>query len=282
MRPEGNDVDPLLRVEGLRVTAPGSVDAVRGVSFVLDRNETLGLVGESGSGKTLTCRAVLGALPAGCEVTEGTIEFEGHNLRGLDERGWDRLRGARIGAVFQDPASYLNPSLTVGYQLSEVLRVRGGHTRRAARRYALELLALMGLNRVEAVYQQIPSQLSGGMQQRVMLAIAISCDPSLLVADEPTSALDVKTQGDVLVLLTSLRQRFGLSMLFVSHDLEVVAELCDRVAVFHRGEIVEAGPTDQIVNDPTHPYTRHLLAAARDPYASDRPLTDLEETHYVL
>jgi ABC-type glutathione transport system ATPase component len=282
MPSEAERADSLLSVDGLCVTAPGAVDVVRGVSFALQRDQTLGLVGESGSGKTLTCRAVLGALPAGCAATGGTIEFEGHDLRGLDERGWEQLRGAHIGAVFQDPASYLNPSLTVGHQLAEVLRVRGGHNRRAARQRALELLALMGLNRVEAVYRQVPSQLSGGMQQRVMLAIAISCDPALLVADEPTTALDVKTQRDVLVLLRSLRQRFGLSILFVSHDLEVVAELCDRIAVFYRGEIVEAGSTDRIINDPTHPYTRHLLSAANGTHTPDGLPASLEETQSVI
>jgi ABC-type glutathione transport system ATPase component len=282
MQPDENGVEPLLRVEGLRVAAPGAAEVVRGVGFELRRRETLGLVGESGSGKTLTCRAVLGALPPGCEVTDGSIEFEGRNLRGLDERGWQELRGAHIGAVFQDPASYLNPSLTVGHQLAEVLRVRGGYGRRGARDRALELLDLMGLKRVEAVYRQIPSQLSGGMQQRVMLAIAISCDPGLLVADEPTTALDVKTQRDVLVLLRSLRERFGLSILFVSHDLEVIAELCDYVAVFHRGEIVEAGSTDQIMNNPMHPYTRHLLGAGREADATDGPSVVFEETQSVV
>jgi ABC-type glutathione transport system ATPase component len=282
MQPDASGAAPLLQVDGLRVTAPGAIDVVRGVGFALRQRETLGLVGESGSGKTLTCRAVLGALPPGCEVTGGSIEFEGRSLRALDDRGWEELRGVHIGAVFQDPASYLNPSLTVGHQLAEVLRIRGGYGRKGARDRALELLALMGLNRVEAVYRQIPSQLSGGMQQRVMLAIAISCDPALLVADEPTTALDVKTQRDVLVLLRSLRERFGLSILFVSHDLEVVAELCDHVAVFHRGEIVEAGSTDQIINNPTHPYTRHLLGASREADASDGPPAGLEEAQSVV
>jgi ABC-type glutathione transport system ATPase component len=208
----------LLSVRGLRVCAGGR-ELVHGVDLELERGEALGLVGESGSGKTLTCRAILGELPGRCAVTGGTIEL-----------------GGSFGAVFQDPASYLNPSLGVGRQLAEVLRVRGGLGRRAARMRALELLDSVGLR--AAVYRQIPAHLSGGMQQRAMLAIALSCDPDLLIADEPTSALDVKTQAEIVALL---RERHGLALLFVSHDMAVVADLCDRVAVFAGGEIVETG-----------------------------------------
>jgi ABC-type glutathione transport system ATPase component len=205
----------VLSVRGLHVSA-GSRELVHGVDLAVRRGEALGLVGESGSGKTLTCRAILGALPGRCAVTGGTIELDG-----------------TFGAVFQDPASYLNPSLAVGRQLGEVLRVRGGLGRRSARARALELLDSVGLP--ARVYRQLPGELSGGMQQRAMLAIALSCDPDLLIADEPTSALDVKTQAEIVALL---RERRELALLFVSHDLEVVEELCDRVAVFERGTIV--------------------------------------------
>jgi ABC-type glutathione transport system ATPase component len=208
----------LLGVRGLRVSAGGR-ELVHGVDLELERGEALGLVGKSGSGKTLTCRAILGALPGRCTVSGGTIELDGS-----------------FGAVFQDPASYLNPSLSVGRQLAEVLRVRGGLARRAARVRALELLDSVGL-RAE-VYRRIPAHLSGGMQQRAMLAIALSCEPDLLVADEPTSALDVKTQAEIVALL---RERRDLALLFVSHDMAVVAELCDRVAVFAGGAIVRTG-----------------------------------------
>jgi ABC-type dipeptide/oligopeptide/nickel transport system ATPase component len=235
----------LLRVSGLRIAVPGAGELVHGVDLVVERGEALGLVGESGSGKTLTCRAVLGVLPGRCAVTGGSLSVDGE-----------------FGAVFQDPASYLNPSLSVGRQLSEVLRVRGGLSRRAARARALALLSAVGLKRPEAVYKQIPSHLSGGMQQRVMLAIAISCDPQLLVADEPTTALDVKTQAEIVALLRALRERIGLALLFVSHDLALVAELCDRIAVFHRGEIVETAETGELLRRPRHPYTRSLLEAA--------------------
>jgi ABC-type glutathione transport system ATPase component len=251
----------LLTVRGLRVRAGGK-DAVRGVDLELARGESLGLVGESGSGKTLTCRAVLGVLPGPCSVGAGSIDFDGADLVGLTEPGWRRLHATRIGAVFQDPASYLNPALPVGRQLTEVLRIKGGLSRGAARARALELLAEVGLRRPEAVYRQIPGHLSGGMQQRVMLAIAISCEPELLVADEPTTALDVKTQAEIVQLLRDLRARHHLSLLFVSHDLALVGELCDRIAVFHDGLIVEQGPTQQLLRAPQHPYTRSLLAAA--------------------
>lgn len=257
--------EPLLAVRDLRVRVPGAggpVDAVGGVDLELHRGEALGLVGESGSGKTLTCRAILGVLPGACAVAGGSIVLDGTDLAGLDEPGWRQLRSTRIGAVFQDPASYLNPSLAVGRQLAEVLRVKGGLSRRAARDRALELLAAVGLRRPHAVYRQIPAHLSGGMQQRVMLAIAISCEPELLVADEPTTALDVKTQAEILALLGDLRARTGLSLLFVSHDLALVGELCDRIAVFHRGAIVEQGRSERLLHAPEHPYTQSLLAAA--------------------
>jgi ABC-type glutathione transport system ATPase component len=273
--PEGNGIvtepapvvaaAPLLRVEDLCVAVPtedGRRNTVEGVSFGLARGRSLGLVGESGSGKTLTCRAVLGILPPGCTQSGGTIDFDGESLAGYDERRWRRIRSTRVGAVFQDPASYLNPSLSVGRQLAEVLRVKGGRDRGEARRRAIELLELVGLREPERVYKQIPAHLSGGMQQRVMMAMAISCDPDLLVADEPTTALDVKTQGEILALLRELRERLGLAVLFVSHDLDVIAEICDEVAVFHRGRIVEAGPTMEILANPTHAHTRSLVAAS--------------------
>lgn len=259
---------PLLTVTNLQVQArsPGPgwppTPLVHGVGFTLGRGETLGLVGESGSGKTLTCRAVLGALPAGCTVASGSIVFDGQPVTALDERQWRSLRGRRIGTVFQDPASYLNPSISVGRQLAEVLRVCGGLDRRTARTRAVELLDAVEIRDPERVARQIPSHLSGGMQQRVGLAAAVACEPDLLVADEPTTALDARTQSEVLALLADLRARRGMSLLFVSHDLAVVAAVCDRVAVFQHGRIVEHGPTEQILRRPAHPYTRTLVMAS--------------------
>ncbi|MFF5114526.1 ABC transporter ATP-binding protein [Streptosporangium sp. NPDC000509] len=255
--------EALLSVRDLRVTVSGGrAEAVRGVSFEVAPGEAVGLVGESGSGKTLTCRAVLGALAPGCSVSSGEIEFGGHDLTGASRRQWLGIRGSRIGAVFQDPASYLNPSLPVGDQLAEVLRVKLGLRRRAARERAVELLGAMGLHDPARVHGQYPHELSGGMLQRVLIAVAVSCDPELLIADEATTALDVTVQAEVLELLARLRAERGLSIVCVSHDLAVIAALCDRIVVFYGGEIVESGPAREVLDSPAHPYTEALLRVA--------------------
>lgn len=257
------DRDPVLRVEDLHIDAGGERGGiVRGVSFTVGRGEIVGLVGESGSGKTMTCRAVLGLLAPGCHVSSGRISLGGTDLTDLPRRGWDAVRGRRIGAVFQDPASYLNPSITVGRQLAQALRIGAGLGRAQARARALELLTAVGLRRARSVYRQYPHELSGGMLQRVLIAIAISGDPDLLIADEATSALDVLVQADVLSLLRNLCAERGLALLLVTHDLAVVAEICDRVLVCHRGELVEQGPSAEVVARPRHPQTRTLIDAA--------------------
>lgn len=259
-------MSPVLRVENLHVSVGAGREAVRAVSFAVGRGESVGLVGESGSGKTLTCRAVLGVLPPGVAVTGGAIHLGGDpeptDLTGLDRRGWDAVRGNRLAAVFQDPASYLNPSLTVGRQLAEQLRLKRGLRRADTRTAAVELLAAMGLRRPAAVYDQYPHELSGGMLQRALIAIAVAGEPELLVADEATTALDAAVQAEVLELLRHLRETRGLALLLVSHDLAVVAEVCDRVAVFYAGEIVEQGPTAEVIANPRHPYTEALLRVA--------------------
>ena len=262
--------EPVLRVEGLRVTVNGGrTEAVHGVSFEVGRGEIVGLVGESGSGKTLTCRAVTGLLAPGCERSAGTVELLGQgdtpsvDLATLDRAGWNKIRGTRIGIVFQDPASYLNPSIHVGKQLVEAIRVHSALSRSAAKQRAIELFASVGLREPETVYRQYPHELSGGMAQRVLIAIAISGDPDLLIADEATSALDVLVQAEVLDLLRGLVRDRGLALLLVTHDLAVVAELCDRVLVCDRGRIVEQGPATSVVTAPTQPQTRRLLDAAR-------------------
>jgi peptide/nickel transport system ATP-binding protein len=261
-RPERGPGD-LLRLDDLHVSVHnGAATAVRGVSLQVRAGEIVGLVGESGSGKTLTCRATLGVLPPGCAVERGTVSFGGVDVTSLPRRDWERLHGSQLGAVFQDPASYLNPVLTVGSQLTEVLRVKLGLGRRAAHRRALELFEAVGLRQPEQVCHQIPAELSGGMLQRVMIAIAISCDPQLLVADEPTTALDVTIQAEVLELLQRLRDERGLAVLFVSHDLAVITQLCDRIVVFYAGEIVESGPAEEVTRRPRHPYTQALLRVA--------------------
>jgi peptide/nickel transport system ATP-binding protein len=253
----------VLRLEDVHVSVHhGAATAVRGVSLRVRPGEIVGLVGESGSGKTLTCRAALGVLPPGCEVERGSVSFAGREVTTLSRRGWEDLHGSQMGAVFQDPASYLNPVISVGHQLAEVLRVKLGLRRRAAHQRTLELFEAVGLRQPERVFHQIPAELSGGMLQRVMIAIAISCDPQLLVADEPTTALDVTIQAEVLELLQRLRDERGLAVLFVSHDLAVITQLCDRIAVFYAGEIVESGPAEEIIRQPRHPYTQALLRVA--------------------
>ena len=261
--PRAAPAGPLLRVGGLHVTVgDGSAEAVHDVSFTVHRGEAVGLVGESGSGKTLTCRSILGVLPNGCAVSAGTINLAGVELTGLTRRAWDGVRGRTLGAVFQDPASYLNPSITVGRQLTESLQVAAGLPRDAARTRALELLHSVGLRDPATVYQRYPDELSGGMLQRVLIAIAIGGEPDLLIADEATTALDVVVQAEVLDLLAQLRAERGLSLLLVTHDLAVVAETCDRVLVFYAGELVESGPTEQVLRSPAHPYTEALLRLA--------------------
>ena len=260
---QATGADGVLRLDDLHVSVHGgAATAVRGVSLQVQAGEIVGLVGESGSGKTLTCRAALGVLPDGCAVERGTVSFAGLDVTSLSRRGWERLHGSHMGAVFQDPASYLNPVLTVGGQLAEVLRVKLRMSRREARRRALELFEAVGLRQPERVFDQIPAELSGGMLQRVMIAIAISCDPQLLVADEPTTALDVTIQAEVLELLRQLRDERGLAILFVSHDLAVITALCDCIVVFYAGEVVEAGPAGEIAQRPRHPYTQALLRVA--------------------
>ncbi|MDQ6525098.1 ABC transporter ATP-binding protein [Nocardioides sp. LHD-245] len=255
-----------LEVSDLQISVGDGLVAVQDVSFRIGRGESVGLVGESGSGKTLTCRAALGLLPATGRVDAGRIVLgdgpDAVELTGARRSTWDRVRAGRIGAVFQDPASYLNPSLTVGHQLAEQLRVKRGLRRGAARDRTVELFAEVGLHDPAGVFQQYPHQLSGGMLQRVLIAIAISCEPELLIADEATTALDVVIQAEILALLRRLRASHGLSLLLVTHDLAVVAESCERILVMYGGQIVESGPTEDVLEDPQHPYTRALMGVA--------------------
>jgi len=259
---------PLLRIEGLRI-ASGATPLVDDVSITVRRGESVGIVGESGSGKSLTCRAALGIVPSGLDVSADHLEFDGRALGDLGEREWRGVRGTRIAAVFQDPASYLNPSLTVGRQLSEVLRVKAGRSRREARAESIELFARLGLHDPQLVYGRRPHELSGGMLQRILIAIAIAEGPDLLIADEPTTALDVTVQAEVLDVLEDLRRERGLSLLFVSHDLAVVAQVCDRIVVMRHGSIVEEGAAAEVLAGPRHPYTRSLLEAHHE-YGLDR------------
>ncbi|OXR40396.1 putative D,D-dipeptide transport ATP-binding protein DdpD [Nocardia cerradoensis] len=257
---------PVLRVEGLNVDVAGGRRALRDVSFEIRRGETVALVGESGSGKTLTCRAVLGLLPPSVEITSGTVTLgsgeSAVDLTAARPATWRRLRGIRLSAVFQDPGSYLNPSLTIGYQVAEQLRVRGSLGRRAARDRGRELLRELGIHDAERVERLYPFQLSGGMLQRVLIAVAISLDPELLIADEATTALDTVVQAEILELLERLQRHHRLSLLLVTHDLAVVARTSHRVMVMYAGELVESGPTEEVLRNARHPYTQALLRVA--------------------
>jgi peptide/nickel transport system ATP-binding protein len=251
---------PLIRVGDLRLAVGGgATEVVQGIDLEVHRGEAVGIVGESGSGKTLACRSLLGILPHGVTRTSGAIDFDGLDLTKLRERDWRRVRGSRISAVFQDPASYLNPSIRVGRQLDEVFRVGVGLSRRAARIASVAALARLGLVDPERVYAQYPFELSGGMLQRVLLAIALAAEPELLIADEATTALDVTVQAEVLDLLADLRAATGLTVVLVSHDLAVVSQVCDHVYVLREGRVVEEGATADILQRPQHPYTRSLI-----------------------
>jgi ABC-type glutathione transport system ATPase component len=262
--------DPLLAVRDVVIRSQvEDRDIVRGVSFELTPGKVVGIVGESGSGKTLTCRAVLGILPPHFTISGGSVHVAGQDISALTPARLTALRGSTISAVFQDPASYLNPSIPVGPQIAEVVRVKKGLNRRDARRRALDLLAAVHLRDPELVYGQYPFELSGGMLQRILIAAAIAGEPRVLIADEATTALDVTVQAEILDLLADLRERTGLALVVVSHDLAVVAQLCEEVLVMRHGEVVEQGQTEQVLYRPRHPYTR-LLVDEHEHYGLDR------------
>ncbi|MFF8564765.1 ABC transporter ATP-binding protein [Streptomyces albidoflavus] len=272
----GSAAPPALLVRDLRISdLAQDREIVHGVSFALTPGRTVGIVGESGSGKTLTCRAALGILPDHFAVTGGSVEIDGTDVAGLTTRRWTALRGSTISAVFQDPASYLNPSIPVGAQLAEVVRVKLGLRRRAARAQAVELLRAVRLRDAEVVARQYPHELSGGMLQRVLIAAAVAAEPRVLIADEATTALDVTVQAEILDLLADLRERTGLALVVVSHDLAVVAQLCDEVLVMRQGEVVEQGPTRTVLHAPRHAYTR-LLISEHESYGLEKFLTPKE------
>jgi oligopeptide/dipeptide ABC transporter ATP-binding protein len=254
---------PLLAVEGLSVGYPagaGEVRVVEGLSFEVGAGSTLGIVGESGAGKTQAMLALMGLLPPDA-VVRGSIRFEGAELVGHPERV-ERLRGRGIALVFQDPASALNPYLTIGTQMLEVLAVHEGLRGRAARARAIAMLDAVQIADAPRRLAQYPHELSGGMRQRALIAMSLLGRPALLVADEPTTALDVTVQAGLLALLESLRESFGLAIVLISHDLGVVARMCDRVAVMYAGRVVEQGSADRLFHGARHPYTQALLRAA--------------------
>ena len=255
---------PLLSVRDLRTwffTDQGIAKAVDGVSFEVREGETLGIVGESGCGKTVTSLSILGLLPQPpAKIMDGSsIRFRDEELIGARARRMRALRGNEISMIFQEPMSSLNPVYSVGDQIAEVVRLHRGLGRASARAEAVRLLTEVGISEAEQRVDEYPHQLSGGMRQRVMIAMALSCEPSLLIADEPTTALDVTIQAQILELLADLRGRYGMAVLLITHDLGVVAEVCDRVVVMYAGQVVETGSVEEIFAKPSHPYTRGLL-----------------------
>ena len=254
----------VLEVEDVRTrfhTRDGTVHAVNGISFDLSEGELLGVVGESGSGKSVTMMSLLKLLPTPpAEIVSGRVRLDGEDLMGLGLDDLRQVRGARVGFVFQDPMTSLNPVLTVGYQLTEPLRVHLRMDRSAARRRAVELLERVGIPAAASRLDDFPHQFSGGMRQRVMIAIALACNPRVLIADEPTTALDVTIQAQILELVKRLRRESGMAIVWITHDLGVMAGLADRVMVMYGGLVVERASVARLYRDPRHPYTRGLLA----------------------
>jgi oligopeptide/dipeptide ABC transporter ATP-binding protein len=254
--------EPLLSVEDLRVrfqTSRGPVHAVNGVSFSISPGETIGLVGESGCGKSVTSLAVLGILAGNGEVTNGRAVFEGRDLIGLPDSDLRSVRGREIAMIFQDPMTSLNPVLTIGRQLREPMETHLGLDRKAANARAVELLDQVGIPGAASRLKDYPHQFSGGMRQRAMIAMALTCSPKLLIADEPTTALDVTIQAQILDLLRTLVAEYNTALILITHDLGVVAGMCERVAVMYGGMFMETGSADQIFERPRHPYTLGLL-----------------------
>jgi peptide/nickel transport system ATP-binding protein/oligopeptide transport system ATP-binding protein len=275
--------DTLLSVRELRTwfrTDQGVARAVDGVSFDVHPGETLGVVGESGCGKTVTALSILGLLPEPPAAIEpgSSIRFLGEELLGVGPRRMRAIRGNEIAMIFQEPMSSLNPVYSVGIQISEAIRLHRGMDKKGARHEAVRLLREVGIPDAEQRVDEYPHQLSGGMRQRVMIAMALSCEPKLLIADEPTTALDVTIQAQILELLADLRAKHAMAILLITHDLGVVAEVCDRVVVMYAGQVVESGSVHEIFADPRHPYTRGLLGSLPSVEAPGQRLVSIPGT----
>ncbi|MDB5620730.1 ABC transporter ATP-binding protein [Tardiphaga sp.] len=257
---------PILDIRGLTTafsTRNGDVKPVDGISLTVERGKTLGIVGESGSGKSMLSLSIMGLVPPSGKITGGQVLLEGTDLTKLSRGAIRDVRGNRIAMIFQEPMTSLNPVYTVGFQIMEALRAHRKLTPREARAEAIEALHKVRMPAPEQRFDEYPHQLSGGMRQRVMIAMALACRPALLIADEPTTALDVTTQAEILTLLRDLRQRLGMAMLLISHDLGVVWEECERVYVMFRSRIVESGATQEVFSHPQHAYTAGLIKAAK-------------------
>lgn len=260
-------MEPILQVKNLSVSFnafAGKVYAVRDISFDLQKGETLAIVGESGSGKSVTTKAILGILAANGHIDSGEIWYEGKDLAKFSEKEFYDIRGKKISLIFQDPLSALNPIMKIGKQIAEALICSLKMDKKAARARALELMKAVGIPDAEKRFEQYPFQFSGGMRQRIVIAIALASDPDILVCDEPTTALDVTIQARILELINDIKHRHNLSIVFITHDLGVVANIADRVCVMYAGKIVEVGTTDDIFYAPAHPYTWALLSSMPD------------------
>lgn len=240
-------------------TPAGEVKALNDVSIHLNDGEVLGIVGESGSGKSVTSYSLMGLTAYPGKLVGGTIDFNGHRINDLSEKEFRKIRGNEVSIIFQDPMTSLNPVYTIGNQIMEVILLHTDKNKEQARARAKELLELVGINEPEKRLKQYPHELSGGMRQRVMIAIALACEPKLLIADEPTTALDVTIQAQILELMMELKEKLGMAIIMITHDLGVVASMCDKIAVMYAGRIVEYGTTDDIFYNPKHEYTKGLL-----------------------
>ncbi len=256
-------MEQILQVKNLEVefrTYAGVVRAVRGVDFGVSRGEVVALVGESGCGKSVTAQSIMQLIPSPPgKITGGSIIFDGENILAKSERQMQRIRGNSIGMIFQDPMTYLNPVLSIATQVTENLRLHKGMNRRQAMRRAEELFTLVGIPDPKIRLRQYPHQFSGGMRQRVMIAMALACEPKMIIADEPTTALDVTVQAQILELIKGLKDRFKTAVILITHDLGVVAGQADRILVMYAGQIVETGTLDEVLKKPSHPYTWGLL-----------------------
>ncbi len=262
-----NKKEKVLEVKDVYITfntIGGKVHAVRGINFDLHKGETLAIVGESGSGKSVTTKTIMGILSKNANIEAGQIMYEGKDLTKISEKEFVKLRGSKVSMIFQDPMSSLDPVMKIGKQITEALILKENVSKEEAKKKAIDLMKAVGIPQAELRYDQYPFQFSGGMRQRIVIATALACDPDVLICDEPTTALDVTIQSQILELIKKLQKERGISVIFITHDLGVVANLADRVAVMYAGKIVEHGTTDEIFYEPAHPYTWSLLASMPD------------------
>lgn len=271
----------LLEVNGLRTsffTDAGEVKAVDGISFQLDHGKVLGIVGESGSGKSVTAYSIMQILAPTGKIVGGSVKFAGEELVGADEKTLRKTRGNRISIIFQDPMTSLNPTYSVGKQLMEAILLHTDRNKQQAKERALEMLQLVNVNEPEKRLKQYPYELSGGMRQRVMIAMALACEPDILIADEPTTALDVTIQAQILELMQELQKKLGMAIIMITHDLGVVAQLCDEVIVMYAGSICEQGTADEIFYNPHHEYTKGLMRSIPTAHNNNQRLEPISGT----